>query len=312
MEKETAATKTIASSLIPPKAVNIGSQIKYWEKTVEWLFVKRYFLSNQIAAPLSGKEEAAGDLMSTFSDSDHWLLIEFKSGEGDFSSEKKKYPIFKYEKWSELNKIAAFENETSSAFEKLANRAKSEILPHYFIYCEIAEVNHYHAFSQLTKAIREKICKSEKLHGILKIFQGNGQNSQLRKVSKAHRATLMLRGMEYWCDWWIENDQESTKMRSKRKVSFAPEMLREAGCTFDVFYEYLSLLLQAKGQSVRKDGDDDWGFGTVMAINDAGEMFSFTMHDFFKIKSSLEARKNIKDSIKIGEAGVKKSYGKNL
>ena len=64
----------------------------WWEKTVEYLFVKKYLNQNSIVAPLDGDIEKAGDAI--FSMSDKWILIEFKRKDSDINSEKRKFDSY--------------------------------------------------------------------------------------------------------------------------------------------------------------------------------------------------------------------------
>lgn len=61
----------------------------WWEKTVEYLFVKNHLKQDSIVAPLAGKHEKAGDAI--FCRNDRWILLEFKREQSDIESEKKKF-----------------------------------------------------------------------------------------------------------------------------------------------------------------------------------------------------------------------------
>ena len=67
--------------------------IKWWEKTVEYLFVKKYVEEGQLVMPLDGDEEAQGD--TVIAGCDRWILIEFKKEKSSIPSEKKKFIDFK-------------------------------------------------------------------------------------------------------------------------------------------------------------------------------------------------------------------------
>lgn len=63
--------------------------LKWWEKTVEYYFVKNH-VDVAAIAPFDGVEEAwAGD--AAMSKSNKWILIEFKRQHSDIISEKDKY-----------------------------------------------------------------------------------------------------------------------------------------------------------------------------------------------------------------------------
>ncbi len=63
--------------------------MKWWEKTVEYFFIRKYVPEEAILSPLDGKQEAAGD--SILGNDEKWLLIEFKVDNAALASEKSKY-----------------------------------------------------------------------------------------------------------------------------------------------------------------------------------------------------------------------------
>lgn len=67
----------------------------WWEKTVEYFFISEYAKIDRIIAALDGNQEKAGDAI--FSDSNKWILIEFKKdiGTNCIAQEKDKYHNYK-------------------------------------------------------------------------------------------------------------------------------------------------------------------------------------------------------------------------
>lgn len=63
--------------------------MKWWEKTVEYYFVRKYISDEMIVSPLDGKEEIVADAM--LSHNEKWVIIEFKRDRGTLASEAKKY-----------------------------------------------------------------------------------------------------------------------------------------------------------------------------------------------------------------------------
>lgn len=63
--------------------------MKWWEKTVEYYFVKSFVNINEFIVPLDGNEEQAGDAI--LSNKNRWVLIEFKKDEKSISSEEDKF-----------------------------------------------------------------------------------------------------------------------------------------------------------------------------------------------------------------------------
>lgn len=71
--------------------------MNWWEKTVEYLFVKRYLPQvadepNSYVAPLDGDHEIIGDVV--FSRHTQWVLIEFKRNDSSLSSDNDKFPNY--------------------------------------------------------------------------------------------------------------------------------------------------------------------------------------------------------------------------
>jgi hypothetical protein len=67
--------------------------VKWWEKTVEYLFVKKHVNEESLIIPFDGKEELQSD--SALCVASKWLLIEFKKEKNSIPSEKKKFYDFK-------------------------------------------------------------------------------------------------------------------------------------------------------------------------------------------------------------------------
>ena len=63
--------------------------MKWWEKTVEYLFVVKYFDEGVMLAPLDGNEERLADTI--FSKDNKWVVIEFKRNEKCIDEEKDKF-----------------------------------------------------------------------------------------------------------------------------------------------------------------------------------------------------------------------------
>lgn len=66
--------------------------LKWWEKTVEYFFIRRCIGHRMLLAPLDGAEEAAGDAL--LGAERGWVLIEFKKDAQSISSERKKFRNF--------------------------------------------------------------------------------------------------------------------------------------------------------------------------------------------------------------------------
>ncbi|PWF64407.1 hypothetical protein CBX96_04455 [Shewanella sp. BC20] len=91
--------------------------LKWWEKTVEYFFIRNCIGDSMVIAPLDAKEESAGD--SIFSQGNKWVLIEFKKKFESLKSEEDKFSDFAKAKAHFMDKDshhflvygAMFENE---------------------------------------------------------------------------------------------------------------------------------------------------------------------------------------------------------
>lgn len=63
--------------------------MKWWEKTVEYYFIRKFIPDEMILSPLDGEQEKAGDTF--LSSNEKWVILEFKKDFKSLSSEKKKY-----------------------------------------------------------------------------------------------------------------------------------------------------------------------------------------------------------------------------
>lgn len=61
----------------------------FWEKTVEWEFVRHYLPAAMASAPLDGDIEIGDAILSSAA---QWLVIEFKGVKSDCKDESRKYP----------------------------------------------------------------------------------------------------------------------------------------------------------------------------------------------------------------------------
>lgn len=66
--------------------------LKWWEKTVEYFFIRNCIGDSMVIAPLDGNEERAGD--SIFAQCNKWVLIEFKKDIDCLKSEEAKFINF--------------------------------------------------------------------------------------------------------------------------------------------------------------------------------------------------------------------------
>ncbi|MDC4533324.1 hypothetical protein OHV54_10485 [Acinetobacter baumannii] len=63
--------------------------MQWWEKTVEYFFIKKY-VADHLVAPLDGNHELAGDAFLS-DNQQKWIMIEFKARAESLDTEKKKF-----------------------------------------------------------------------------------------------------------------------------------------------------------------------------------------------------------------------------
>lgn len=63
--------------------------MKWWEKTVEYYFIRKFIPDEMILSPLDGEQEKAGDTF--LSNNEKLVILEFKKDFESLASEKKKY-----------------------------------------------------------------------------------------------------------------------------------------------------------------------------------------------------------------------------
>ncbi|ART62851.1 hypothetical protein [Kushneria marisflavi] len=61
----------------------------WWEKTVEYYFIRKFISDEMILSPLDGEHERAGDAL--LSNHEKWIVIEFKKDSNSLASERRKY-----------------------------------------------------------------------------------------------------------------------------------------------------------------------------------------------------------------------------
>lgn len=271
------------------------SGIRFWEKTVEWLYVRRYFPLKGFAAPLGKSAEEAGDVLLRFEDADAWCLIEFKKDQKAFVSEQVKYPAFENEKWVQFG-TPEKKAEAKKAFLMLTEIWKapasklSKPAPHIFIYGEPVKTNEFIELEEVQVVLKEV----EALH--LDETRKNAL-STLRKIvedkrkAAANWKSIRLLGMSYWGSWC--NDSRTcadVPDGTPREISD----LKVHGWELEAFKIYVKILIAAKRGVLVGDGDggndgggggeiDDranWDFGTILGMSADGRIATFTMFEF--------------------------------
>jgi hypothetical protein len=246
---------------------------EYWEKTVEWAFVRRHLVNGAAGAPLDDEKEAAGDGLFTFDGGHKWILIEFKK---DWKSCKDEGP-----KFIALGKSAALgaqwptkNRDCIDAYNYLINNHSSSLskTPHIIVYGELSlvPINFLTigasvfggAFAEMTSMVMKQ------WHNITKI-------SSL--VSKNY---LHLLTRAYWGSDWANPPAATPGIQpcTTTVTGFLYERLgSRCQLELDEFNKYLSYLLLAKG---KKPDNGDFDYSIVMAITGSGEYSVMTLEDY--------------------------------
>ena len=107
----------------------------WWEKTVEYLFVSKYFNYDAIIEPLDGNHERIGDAI--FSQDSRFILIEFKRTEAETDTEVAKF--INYE--TARNELQDRDEHHFFIYGRLENDLKLECKT-YFSHNKLQDVSH--------------------------------------------------------------------------------------------------------------------------------------------------------------------------
>lgn len=103
----------------------------WWEKTIEYMFVRDVLPESSLAVPLAGPVEAAlGDMV--FADSTQCRLIEFKAHQDGIQREKRKFPKLRAEEFDGM----AFQLALLNNHDELVFHAGARA--HWFVFGEQA------------------------------------------------------------------------------------------------------------------------------------------------------------------------------
>ncbi len=300
-----------ADSLNPDR-----SDVRYWEKTVEWIFVRNHFPGKAFAAPLASTEELVGDAILRFKDINSWCIIEFKDEFGSFADERGKYPAFGLSKWKKfyysmyekkakeegIDKLSEemkdwIENEVKVSIEtakipfgKLADfwrvdhSEERKKPPHIFVYGKFSSPLELLEFESVIEAIKEL---EKGLQGNLLLEQVNVLSEWVRRHDKPSKCldTFNIEGFTYW-GTWFDKGNIVKKIPDGGPVSIGN--LGKIGWGFENFKAYVSSVISAKrgvecgadGDSGAADDKESWDFGTVLGITDDGKIAMFSTYDF--------------------------------
>ena len=243
---------------------------EYWEKTVEWHFVRHHLPSSAVAAPLDGDKEAASDALLSFGDPTKWLLIEFKRDLDSISKEADKYPALGKEIVSPKH-WPARHHDSVSAYNHLIKKYSAHFTqtPHLMIFGEMETITITPAVSAQSPIVNladGNNAGSPEFKQFFQIIRGMARSLTEKTISKNY---LKLHARSYWGDDWTNSPKRAPGAlqctAQAKKISM--EFIKNYQAEKKAFNKYLSLLLLAKGKN---PGDSDFDYSAVVAISGAG------------------------------------------
>lgn len=220
----------------------------YFEKTVEWAFVKRYLPKGSFAAPLDGAHEAAGDAL--FSDGLNWLLIEFKINDIAIRKERDKFPSTCRTRRARVARRADNCLELAfSTFEKLIDQRGQSAMgpmvnpgPHVLVYGEIDR------------------------HGCFQLQARHYWGSWVIPYMTGKKCLV-----------------EGTKRPLPIQVMSLEKLFEKSAVPFSVFQSYVTMLITAKGGASNQTSE--WQHSSVVGVSDRGlAVYCLTVNEFLALK----------------------------
>ncbi|WP_155641249.1 hypothetical protein [Burkholderia cepacia] len=272
----------------------------FWEKSVEWAFVRNHLPQTIVAAPLDGSHELSDALLG---DESRWLLIEFKRRKQDCTSEKKKYPQLsrKLAQVIVRRDYEAFEEKFAKCFvePRPVDWWDMVLDGESFIYPENGP-------PQLPGPATFATARDE-LRSLVGDYREQKWDAPVDKephylVFSDPQEPAKLMALPYWSDWY------GRKTIASRGVEpFIADEIWENKGTFSAFNKYALRLAKARGYpsgAITDDGGDENSsaislvFGHVIgqAMSNAGEWIVMTLREFYEIRPQLVAKLEAKSS----------------
>lgn len=227
----------------------------FWEKTVEWTYVRKHLKCEDFAAPLDGYEEKAGDVAIGFENL-NWCLIEFKKDRGALKSEREKYPYFIGNVWNGVTqeKFDEWLSACKTLIFRYATDAPLEEAPHFLVYGEAVSWERQESVDDHDEANRPYW-------------------------------KMKLHAQRYWSSW--EKDKSKTELF--REAAFITNIgnLMSISSDFETFKSYLQLLISAKGGETNTT-QGGFGLKNVVGTHESGFQVVTTVADFAKLTLGLD------------------------
>lgn len=291
--------------------------LHYWEKTVEWMFVRHHLEAVGAAAPLESDKEAAGDAMLSFGGTDKWFLIEFKKDDDTVKKERDKFPalgkiIKPIEGWPNrrIDSIAAYNYIIDNYSPSPRNT------PHLIVHGKLKET----PFSIYLKKVLIQVIPKVIASGAKKAKHGFEGFTNLsmgagKSLENKYGCYLTLVARPYWGKDWASKDIPvgthpcvTSARPSDMKVIVKYQQNQE------IFNDYLSYLLLAKGKN---PDDSDFDYALVVAVAANGRFQVLTLSEYchhFKPELELKTeklRKNLNLDVVITALPANKKKLKN-
>lgn len=255
-----------------PKQISSGT---FWEKTVEWEYVRNYLAKADFGAPLAGTEEALGDAAIGFATA-KWCLIEFKRVQASVLAEKDKYPVFNEKNFEVDGKISAKYRDMESAFVDLLNTyglPGKAVPPHFLVYGAGKKRN------KVERKSKDEILKKLQLEfGACKSNSKEAEEFEKaisNYVTAAETYDLMeISANRYWYDW-AKYSNVAPIAASAAAIKF--DDFEKYSVSYVEFGDYVVKLAAAKGSNADVGG---WALDVVLGTTVQGEKIVTTVADF--------------------------------
>ncbi|MCF6439523.1 hypothetical protein L1077_08800 [Pseudoalteromonas luteoviolacea] len=194
--------------------------MKWWEKTVEYYFIRKFITDEMILSPLDGEQEKAGDAF--LSNSERWVVLEFKKNFESLASEKKKYKNYD----AAAAELSHSDNHHFLIYGKVEDGSFSLVGKTYFSNKLVPEVGRVFEagkekeefISYLEKLIKHKSKVSESSSGSV------GSYSFVAGISKDKKITSCMNLYEFGLDHGLKLEPKPEIKREIKRERSGPTL----------------------------------------------------------------------------------------
>ncbi|WP_186062038.1 hypothetical protein [Burkholderia gladioli] len=217
-------------------------EIEWWEKHVEWEFVREFLTKLNVSLPIDGDIEISDALVAVDS---QWMLLEFKrdlEGQGD---ELAKYPSLSWVRACAVaNRIYKkfYPNDVAALNAELKGvKPKPHQVATITLRWEAALALQYGWFAHDCVFHRADAALNSLFNGLPPA--NVGPNEPHMFIYASDHTFIPLRRSFYWGEWSRFANTRNADHQDMKKLS----ALSGGALDFVDFYSYLDLLLQARG-----------------------------------------------------------------